>query len=53
VTVTVHGLIGVHRILLDFDLPVRVQRRVDAGLWVLGSVTIVYGFVLLITLALR
>jgi succinate dehydrogenase hydrophobic anchor subunit len=53
VTVTVHGLIGVHRILLDFDLPARVQRRVDAGLWTLGALTISYGFVVLITLATR
>ena len=53
VTVTVHGLIGVHRIILDFDLPARIMRRVDAGLWTLGALTIGYGFVLLITLALR
>lgn len=53
VTVTVHGLIGVHRIILDLDLPARIMRRVNAGLWVLGGLTIGYGFVLLITLALR
>lgn len=53
VTVTVHGLIGVHRIVQDFDLPARIMRRVDAGLWGLGTLTIAYGFVLLITLALR
>ena len=53
VTVTVHGLIGVHRILLDLDLPARVMRRVDAGLWALGALTIGYGFVLLIALAVR
>jgi hypothetical protein len=53
VTVTVHGLIGVHRVILDLDLPARIMRRVDVGLWVLGTLTIGYGFVLLITLALR
>ena len=53
VAVTVHGLLGVHRILEDFDLSARVQRRLDAGLWVLGTLTIAYGFVLLITLAIR
>jgi len=53
ITVTVHGLIGVHRIVLDLDLAARIQRRVDAGLWVVGALTIAYGFVLLITLAVR
>jgi succinate dehydrogenase hydrophobic anchor subunit len=53
VTVTVHGLLGVRGILLDLDLPARVQRHVDAGLWALGTLTIVYGFVLLTTLATR
>jgi succinate dehydrogenase hydrophobic anchor subunit len=53
VTVTVHGLIGVHRIVQDFDPPAVIMRRVDAGLWTLGTLTIAYGFVLLITLALR
>ena len=51
--VYLHGLIGVHRIVEDFDVPAPIMRRVDAGLWVLGSLTIGYGFVLLITLALR
>jgi len=53
VTVTIHGLIGVHRISLDLDLSARAQRRVDVGLWTLGALTIGYGFVILITLALR
>jgi succinate dehydrogenase hydrophobic anchor subunit len=53
VTVTVHGLIGVHRIVLDLDLPARIMRRVNASLWVLGTLTIGYGFVLLTTLALK
>jgi succinate dehydrogenase hydrophobic anchor subunit len=53
VTVTVHGLIGVHRIALDLDLATRTQRRVDAALWVLGALTIGYGFALLLALALR
>jgi succinate dehydrogenase hydrophobic anchor subunit len=53
VTVTVHGLIGVHRMILDLDLSARIMRRVDAGLWVVGTSTIGYGFVLLIVLALR
>jgi succinate dehydrogenase hydrophobic anchor subunit len=53
IAVTVHGLIGVHRILLDFDPPARTMRRLDTGLWVLGGLTIGYGFALLITLALR
>lgn len=53
VTVTGHGLIGVHRIILDLGLPAQIMRRVDTGLWVLGTLTIAYGFVMLVTLALR
>ncbi len=30
-----------------------VRRRIDAGLWALGTLTIAYGLVLLITLASR
>lgn len=51
--VTIHGLLGVRGILLDFDLSERARRRLDRGLWILGTVTIVYGLVLLSVLASR
>lgn len=51
--VTIHALLGVRGILLDFDMSARARRRVDRGLWALGSVTIAYGLFLLLTLASR
>jgi succinate dehydrogenase hydrophobic anchor subunit len=52
-TVTIHALLGVRGVLLDFDFGARARRRIDAGLWIVGTLTIAYGLVLLITLATR
>jgi succinate dehydrogenase hydrophobic anchor subunit len=51
--VTIHALLGVRGVLLDFDFGPRARRRIDAGLWTLGTLTIGWGLVLLITLATR
>ena len=51
--VTIHGLLGVRGVLVDLDLGPRIQRRIDIGLWALGTVTVAYGLVLLSTLASR
>ena len=46
-------MLGVRGILHDLDLNPRTQRRIDTGLWVLGTVTVAYGMALLTTLAAR
>ncbi len=46
-------MLGVRGVLGDLDLSPNTRRRVDAGLWVLGSATVAYGMGLLITLAVR
>lgn len=51
--VTIHAMLGVRGVLFDFDFGPRARRRIDAGLWALGTLTIAYGLVLLITLASR
>ena len=51
--VTIHAMLGVRGILHDLDLNPRTQRRIDTGLWVLGTVTVAYGMALLTTLAIR
>ena len=51
--VTIHAMLGLRSVLLDVDMGPRARRRVDIGLWVLGSVTVVYGLGLLLTLASR
>jgi succinate dehydrogenase hydrophobic anchor subunit len=51
--VTIHAMLRVRGILLDLDPGPRVRRWIDPGLWVLGTVTVGYGLVLLTTLALR
>jgi succinate dehydrogenase hydrophobic anchor subunit len=53
VVVTTHAMLGLRSVLLDVDMGPRRRRRVDTGLWVLGSVTIAYGLGLLLTLASR
>jgi succinate dehydrogenase hydrophobic anchor subunit len=53
VAVTIHAMLGVRSVLLDFDLEPHTRRLVDVGLWVLGVTTVVYGFVLLGVLAWR
>ena len=53
VAVTIHAMLGVRGILGDLDLSPNTQRRVDRGLWVVGTLTVAYGMALLITLAVR
>lgn len=53
VAVTIHAMLGIRSILHDRDLSHRAARRLDRALWTVGSLTILYGFVLLFTLALR
>jgi succinate dehydrogenase hydrophobic anchor subunit len=51
--VTIHAMLGLRGVLLDLHPSERVRRRVDAGLWTAGTLTVVYGMALLITLAVR
>ena len=51
--VTIHAMLGIRGILRDLDLSPRAARRLDATLWTVGTVTVAYGMVLLVTLALR
>lgn len=53
VAVTIHAMLGVRGVLGDLDLSPKTRRRVDRGLWFLGTVTVGYGMALLITLAVR
>jgi succinate dehydrogenase hydrophobic anchor subunit len=52
-TVTVHGLVGVHAVLLDLGLRGRAERIVARGLRGLAVVTVAYGLWLLATIAAR
>ena len=51
--VTIHAMLGIRGILRDRDLSPRAQRRLDRALWLIGTVTIAYGMLLLVTLAVR
>ncbi len=51
--VTVHGMLGIRGILHDLDLGAMAKRRIDVALWVVGTLTVAYGLVLLIILASR
>jgi succinate dehydrogenase hydrophobic anchor subunit len=51
--VTIHAMLGIRGILHDLDLSPRAARRLDATLWVVGTGTVAYGMVLLVTLAAR
>jgi succinate dehydrogenase hydrophobic anchor subunit len=53
VVVTIHAMLGVRGVLGDLDLSPVTRRRIDRGLWVLGTATVGYGMALLITLAVR
>ncbi len=53
IIVTTHGLLGLRNVLFDLPLGLRARRRIDAGLWVLGVLTVGYGFFLIGTLASR
>jgi succinate dehydrogenase hydrophobic anchor subunit len=52
-TVTIHAMLGIRSILFDLNLRARTRRRIERGLWVLGSLTVGYGLLLLTTLATR
>jgi succinate dehydrogenase hydrophobic anchor subunit len=51
--VTAHALLGLRGVLFDIGFGPRASRRIDAGLWVLGIITVAYGFFLVGTLASR
>jgi succinate dehydrogenase hydrophobic anchor subunit len=51
--VTAHALLGLRGVLFDMRFGARARRRIDAGLWVLGVLTVGYGFFLVGTLASR
>lgn len=51
--VTIHAMLGIRGILHDRDLSPRTARRLDATLWTVGCLTVVYGMALLIILAVR
>ena len=51
--VAIHAMLGLRSILHDLDLRARTKRRLDVTLWVLGTLTVTYGLVLLIVLAAR
>lgn len=53
VVVTVHAMLGLRSVLLDFGLTERWRHLLERSLVALGVVTIVYGFVLLGVLASR
>ncbi|MGH2539003.1 MAG: succinate dehydrogenase, hydrophobic membrane anchor protein [Actinomycetota bacterium] len=53
VVVTVHAMLGLRSVLLDFGLSDRMRRLLERGLVVLGVATVVYGFVLIGVLASR
>jgi succinate dehydrogenase hydrophobic anchor subunit len=53
VVVVIHAMLGLRGILLDFKFSERGRRRVDRGLWALGTLTVTYGVVLLTVLATR
>jgi succinate dehydrogenase hydrophobic anchor subunit len=53
IVVTWHAMLGLRAVLLDLALPAGLERLVRPGVVALGSVTIVYGLVLLGVLAGR
>lgn len=53
VVVTWHAMLGLRAVMLDLALPARFERLVRPGVTVLGVLTVVYGLVLLGTLASR
>ena len=44
VTVTAHALLGVRAILFDLGLSENAEKRVTQALWVVGVLTVGYGF---------
>ncbi len=52
-TVTIHALLGLRGVLFDLGIGTKARRRTDLLLWILGIVTVAYGFFLVGTLASR
>ncbi len=50
---TVHAMLGLRSILLDFDLGPRTRRHLSKLLWALGTVTFCYGTAVVLILASR
>jgi succinate dehydrogenase hydrophobic anchor subunit len=53
VAVTIHAMLGVRGVLFDRDPTIKTRRRIDRGLWIVGTSTVAYGMALLVTLAVR
>jgi succinate dehydrogenase hydrophobic anchor subunit len=53
IVVTIHAMLGLRSVLLDFGLSDRAKRVVSRGVVVLGVVTIAYGLTLIGILASR
>jgi len=53
IVVTVHSMLGLRSVLLDFGLSATTKRLLDRGLVGLGVITVAYGFVLIGVLASR
>lgn len=53
IVVTTHAMLGLRSVLLDLGIGPRARRRTDLLLWLLGIVTVGYGFFLIGTLASR
>ena len=53
IVVTVHSMLGLRSVLLDFGLSGTTKRLLDRGLLALGLLTVAYGFVLIGVLASR
>ena len=49
----IHAMLGLRSVLFDLNLSEPTRRRIDAGLWTLGTVTVIYGLSLVIILAAR
>ena len=47
VVITIHALLGIRAIVLDYGLDAKQQKFVDGSLLILGSITITYGIHLL------
>ena len=53
VAVAIHAMLGIRSVLHDLDLSPAASRRLDRVLWTVGTLTVLYGMVLLVTLAIR
>ena len=53
IALAIHAMLGLRSVLFDLNLREQTRRRIDAGLWTLGTATVVYGLALVIILAAR